>query len=71
MCSGCRMKVRDVFKFDRVCIMDKYVITEIEMCSGYQMKTRDVCEFDRIYFVGGGGGGGASLQKSTCVLGTK
>ena len=23
MCSGCRMKVRDVFEFDRVCIMEK------------------------------------------------
>ena len=42
------MKIRDVFEFDRICIMggemDNFkrsaVITEIEMCSGYQMKIR-------------------------------
>ena len=48
-----QMEIRDVFEFDRICIMggemDNFkrsaVITEIEMCSGYQMKTRDIPEF--------------------------
>ena len=54
-------KNRDVFEFDRICIMggemDNFkrsaVITEIEMCSGCQMKIRDVFEFDWICIMGG------------------